>query len=99
MLWGNDCRAAADASGRPASTPPWLPERSCPVYYIDDGWISSLSPPLAGKRRLCWVPADWGTIQGRFLHVLALGEEDEEKRTLDFTALQSYLDDLHRTVL
>ena len=71
---------------------PCPPRRTWPIYYIDDGWVFSLTS--AGRRtRLCWVPADW-QLMASMLHTVVFGY----RRKIDFAALQNYLDTLHATV-
>ena len=74
-----------DAQATP-TTLPWLPRR---IYYIDDGWVFSLTP---GRRtRLFWVPTDWREVKGYFSHTLVL----KGRRIIDLTGLNTYLDTLH----
>ena len=75
------------------ATAPWPPRRTWPIYYIDDGWVFSLSS--AGQRtRLCRVPADW-QVMTSMSHIVVFSGY---RRKIDFTALQKYLDTLHGTV-
>ena len=74
-----------DADTQPTMSLPWLPCRTWPDYYIEDGWIFSLSP--VGRRRLCWVQADpWEGVKAYFSHTIVL----YARRTiLDFASLNS----------
>ena len=87
QLW-----APLQADARAITALPWLPRRAWPVYYIEDGWVFSLTP--SRRTRLCWVPADWGKVRGYFSHTLVL----KGRRIIDFTALSNYLDTLHSVI-
>ena len=78
----------ADAQATP-TTLPWLPRRTWPVYYIDDGWVFSLTP--ARRTRLFWIPTGWREVKGYFSHTLVL----KGRRIIDLTGLNKYLDTLH----
>ena len=84
QLW-----ASLDADAQPSTTLPWLPRRTWPIYYIEDGWIFSLAPTQ--RRRLCWVPADRRELKAWFAHTAVLGGHGT---ILDFTGLNNYLDSL-----
>ena len=72
---------------------PWLPRRTWPIYYIEEGWVFSLSS--AGRRtRLCWVPGDW-QVKTSLSHTVVFGHY---RRTVNFTALHNYIDALHGTI-
>ena len=71
---------------------PWLPRRTWPVYYIEDGWVFSLTP--SRRVRLCWMPTDWRVVRGQSSHTLVL----KDQRVIDFAALNNYLDTLRSTV-
>ena len=75
-----------------ATTVPWFPRRTWPIYHMEDGWVFSLT--LAGRRtRLCWVPGDW-QVKTSISHTVVFGH----RRKIDFAALQDYLDTLHGSV-
>ena len=78
-----------DADVQATTTLPWLPRRTWPVYYIDDGWVFSLTP--ARRTRLCWVPTDWQEMRGYFSQTVVF----KYRRKIDFTALHDYLGILH----
>ncbi|EKM61732.1 uncharacterized protein PHACADRAFT_248508 [Phanerochaete carnosa HHB-10118-sp] len=69
---------------------PWLPRRTWPMYYIEDGWIFSLTPTR--RTRLCWVPVDWQGIAGFLGQDVLFGKQGAR---LNFSALSSYLESLH----
>ena len=87
QLW-----APLGADVQATTTHPWLPRRTWPIYYIEDGWIMSLTPTR--RTRLCWVPTDWQEVKAYFSHSVVL----KGRQTLDFAALSSYLDTLHSAV-
>ncbi|EKM61722.1 uncharacterized protein PHACADRAFT_248499 [Phanerochaete carnosa HHB-10118-sp] len=68
----------------------WLPRRTWPIYYEEDGWIFSLTPTR--RTRLCWVPVDWQGIAGFLGQDVLFGKQGAR---LNFSALSSYLESLH----
>ncbi|EKM61838.1 uncharacterized protein PHACADRAFT_135777 [Phanerochaete carnosa HHB-10118-sp] len=68
---------------------PWLPRRTWPMYYEEDGWIFSLTPTR--RTRLFWVPVDWQGIVGYLGQNVVFGKQCIR---LNFSALNSYLEDL-----
>ena len=89
QLWSP---SSPETNAQSTTTLPWLPRRTWPVYYIEDGWVFSLTP--VRRTRLCWVPAEWQEVKAYFSHTVVFGNG----RKMDFTALSSYLDTLHSGV-
>ena len=58
----------SEADPQAVTTLSWLPRRTWPAYYTEDGWAFLLTP--AGRRRLCWVPADWQELRAHFSHTV-----------------------------
>ena len=85
---------ALDTDTPVTTTVPWLPRRTWPVYYIEDGWVFSLTS-VGQRMRLCWVPGDWQVIASTPHTVVFRGYR---RKVIDFTAWHNYLDTLHGTV-
>ncbi|EKM60082.1 uncharacterized protein PHACADRAFT_206284 [Phanerochaete carnosa HHB-10118-sp] len=68
---------------------PWLPRRTWPIYYIEDGWIFSLAP--SRRTRLCWIPLDWRGLVGYLGHDVVL----QSGHKLNFSRLSRRLESLH----
>ena len=81
-----------EADALETTTVPWLPRRTWPIYYMEDGCVFSLTS-VGQRMRLCWVPADW-QLMASMSHTVVFGY----RRKIDFAALQNYLDTLHATV-
>ncbi|EKM60609.1 uncharacterized protein PHACADRAFT_246651 [Phanerochaete carnosa HHB-10118-sp] len=80
--------APVDVNAQVTTLLPWLPRRTWPMYYIEDGWIFSLTP--SRRTRLCWVPPDWQGFAGYFGHDVVFGNGYK----LNFAALSRYLESL-----
>ncbi|EKM55062.1 uncharacterized protein PHACADRAFT_142939 [Phanerochaete carnosa HHB-10118-sp] len=81
--------APLDEDAQAAASLPWLPRRTWPMYYIEEGWIFSLTPTR--RTRLCWVPADWQGLKGYHGQNVLFGKR---RIRVNFSALSSYLEGL-----
>lgn len=51
--------------------------------------------PFTRRKRICWVPADWGNLVGSLSKnyvVFERSERSDTTQTLDISALQSHMD-------
>ncbi|EKM59845.1 uncharacterized protein PHACADRAFT_250592, partial [Phanerochaete carnosa HHB-10118-sp] len=94
ILVGDDDRlvqlwAPLDVDAQATTSLPWLPRRTWPMYYIDDGWLFSMTPTR--RTRLCWLPVDWRGLVGYHGQNVVFGRQGAR---LNFSGLSNYLESL-----
>ncbi|EKM59841.1 uncharacterized protein PHACADRAFT_250587 [Phanerochaete carnosa HHB-10118-sp] len=90
ILVGDDDRlvqlwAPLDVDAQATTSLPWLPRRTWPVYYIDDGWLFSMMPTR--RTRMCWLPVDWRGLAGYDRQNVLFKRQGAQ---LNFPGLSSY---------